>query len=256
VRPRRRYARPEKVRIYRRATASKGKLHMLRAVYAPLVADAARVALEQTHATAIRALEFGCGAGLGTQALMDELIRTGIDVELIVGADAEPAMIAAAQHDLAECDFGCASQRVAYVVASHERLSTEVPAALGISARKLAESFQLAFGLSTFRHTIQDGTAAQSVRELHRLLSPGGRLVVIDLNNRFPYRMPRLPTLEDYVRLFADGGFEIEATRHVGWIPHSADGLAFLLARAASQTLHRIAPSRAMRSVVVARKPE
>jgi hypothetical protein len=87
---------------------------------------------------------------------------------------------------------------------------------------------------------------------------------MFDMNSRFPYGMRArrgnrstfrgIPTLDEYARPFEDAGFEIVRKDTLGWVPHSAKGLGFWATRAASPLLGRLVPSRAMRSLVIARK--
>ena len=101
------------------------------------------------------------------------------------------------------------------------------------------------------------------------LLAPGGICVVIDMNDRFPAfrstlknRFRRinqeecyLPALSEYAEPFEKIGFETLRKEHFCWIPHSASKLLCLLMRGMKPILGAIAPSRAMRSLVVVRKP-
>lgn len=95
----------------------------------------------------------------------------------------------------------------------------------------VAGSFHLALGVNTFRYPIRHGTVASAVQQLESLLQPGGRVVVIDMNDRFPYQLkPRrntdaqrtrwrfgtapLPTLDGYAAPLENGGFEVVRKEH------------------------------------------
>jgi hypothetical protein len=92
---------------------------------------------------------------------------------------------------------------------------------------------------------------------------------VIDMNNRYPFfrsdlkkRLLRtkeqecyVPTLEEYAAPFAKEGFELLRKEHFCWVPHSANALISRVFSTLTPTLNTIAKSRAMRSLVVARKP-
>src|SRR5947207_320682 len=64
-----------------------------------------------------------------------------------------------------------------------------------------------------------------------------------------------LPTLEEYTDPFAKTGFEVIRRDHFCWIPHSAGRLMSGLLQCLSPVLNTVAKSRAMRSLVVSRKP-
>jgi hypothetical protein len=108
-----------------------------------------------------------------------------------------------------------------------------------------------------------------NARDIFDLLVPGGVCVVIDMNNRFPFFRSDLrnrlrwkkqqqcyvPSLEEYTAPFVKAGFEILRREHFCWIPHSAGGLKCRLLKGLSPLLNAVAKSRAMRSLVVSRKP-
>ena len=87
------------------------------------------------------------------------------------------------------------------------------------------------------------------------------------MNNRFPAFRSRLrglernatecylPSLEEYASPFKTAGFEIIRQENFCWIPHSAGRALTLCCRFLSPCLNLVARGRAMRSLVVARKP-
>jgi hypothetical protein len=89
---------------------------------------------------------------------------------------------------------------------------------------------------------------------------------MIDMNNKFPFFKSRfrdhkkpitqtwLPSLEEYTDPFRTANLEILQTRHFCWIPHSASAPILIAARLLTPFLDLVAPSFAMRSLVVARK--
>ena len=101
------------------------------------------------------------------------------------------------------------------------------------------------------------------------LLVPGGVCVNIDMNNRFPafrsalknkFRARKsensyIPSLEEYAGPFEKAGFELLRKEHFCWVPHSSNKIMCGVMRALSPVLSAVAKSRAMRSLVVARKP-
>lgn len=89
---------------------------------------------------------------------------------------------------------------------------------------------------------------------------------MIDMNNRFPAFRSHLkgsvedptecylPSLEEYASPFEAAGFEIMEKKNFCWVPHSAGLALTLCCRLAGPVLNLVAPSRAMRSLVVGRK--
>jgi SAM-dependent methyltransferase len=267
------YDAAETVARYRRSTAGEGINYLLPRVYGPIFISAARAAAAETGAKRLRIVEFGCGAAMALHFLTEALLAEGTDVELAVGADFVPRMVEGASLDVAEYGSETARERMRFAVASNEELAAGLAEAFDTSVDALAGTFHLAIGVNTFRYPIRHGTAAAAVEQLHRLLAPGGRVVVIDMNDRFPYgvkpkrRLPGqtgrlpfrlgnapLPSLEGYARPLAEGGFEVLERRKCCWIPHSACGVRFRLAKATEPVLDRLVPDRAMRSIVVARR--
>ena len=87
------------------------------------------------------------------------------------------------------------------------------------------------------------------------------------MNNRFPVFRSKLkgtvtdpveayvPTLEEYTSPFKSAGFDILQKKNFCWIPHSAGRALTYGCLLLSPFFNLIASSRAMRSLVVARKP-
>jgi SAM-dependent methyltransferase len=263
----------ETVARYRRSTAGEGINYLLPRIYGPIFINAARAAAAETRAERLRIIEFGCGAAMALHFVTEALLAEGTDVEFAVGADFVPRMIEAAALDVAEYGSEVGRKRMRFAIASSEELAAGVADALDSSVGALAGTFHLAIGVNTFRYAIRHGTAPAAVEQLHQLLVPGGRVVVIDMNDRFPYgitpkrrlpgqtgRLPfrignsALPSFERYARPLAEGGFEVLERRNCCWIPHSACGVRFRLAKATGPLLDHFLPDRAMRSIVVARK--
>jgi SAM-dependent methyltransferase len=268
----REYEGAETIQRYRRPTAGAGINHLLRTTYGPVLLEQARAALDETGAESLTLLEFGCGAGMALHYLTEELGRRGTPVDIAVGTDFIPGMIAAAKQDLAEYGSPWARERVRFIVAANEKLVEGLARELGQSRDSLVDTIHLAVGVNTFRYAIRGGTSRLVVGQLAHLLAAGGRVVVIDMNDRFPYglkprrtkssnaRLPiefgarELPTLDEYAQPFLEQRFDVLRREYFGWIPHSASGLRFHAARAVGPLFARIVPDRAMRSLVVARK--
>ena len=64
-----------------------------------------------------------------------------------------------------------------------------------------------------------------------------------------------IPSLEEYTAPFVKTGFEVLRSEHFCWVPHSAGKFKTALFIRMSPVLNKIAKSRAMRSLVFARKP-
>jgi SAM-dependent methyltransferase len=270
----REYADAETIGRYRRSSAGEGIDYLLRTTYRAIFLESA-LAVVPERDRGLRLLEFGCGAGMALHQLAEDLHRENVPVELAVGTDLVPEMIQAASQDLDRFGSAWAKERFRYVVAANEELVSRLSDALGEGNDEVTGTFQLAVGVNTFRYAIRHGTDVGVVEQLKFLLSPGGRVVMIDMNDAFPYGLkPRrrsdgqargpfsfrlgtekLPTLDRYEEPFRAAGFEVLRTENFCWIPHSANRLRFRLARAASPVLDRIAQGRAMRSLVVARRP-
>jgi hypothetical protein len=107
-----------------------------------------------------------------------------------------------------------------------------------------------------------------NARQIYQLLKNQGICIVIDMNDKFPAFRSRfrdrltkdkesyyLPSLAEYARPFATGGFEILRKDNFCWIPHSAGQSLTALMRAMTPVLNGLSRSRAMRSLVISRKP-
>ena len=93
--------------------------------------------------------------------------------------------------------------------------------------------------------------------------------MVIDMNNRFPFFRSDLrnrlrkqkeeecyvPSLEQYAAPFVKAGFELDRKEHFCWVPHSSGKVLCGVLSQVSPLLDMVAPERALRSLIVARKP-
>jgi hypothetical protein len=90
---------------------------------------------------------------------------------------------------------------------------------------------------------------------------------MIDMNDRLPLFRSRwkrsdetaeeryVPTLDEYASPFQRTGFEMMTRDRFCWIPHSAGPRLTRLCRALTPVLDSTLRSRAMRSLVIARRP-
>ena len=265
----RQYTSQDEILKYTRATAGCGISYLLDHDYKAVYLEALTLLPEQTLERGIRVLEFGCGGGMNLLHLISVLKRKGIHVARAVGTDFSPVMIETARREaknyLREQDL----QRLEFYVAKNESLIADLSASAGIETSSLRNSFHFILGVNTVRYCHDAKKELENARDIFDLLVPGGVCVVIDMNNRFPLFRSDLrnrlrwkkqqqcyvPSLEEYAAPFAKAGFEVLRREHFCWVPHSAGELMCRFFRELSPLLNTVAQSRAMRSLVVSRKP-
>jgi SAM-dependent methyltransferase len=254
---------------YTRRTAGFGINYLLDHDYKAVYLDALQLLPADALANGIRVLEFGCGGGMNLVRLLTVLRGAGVRLEKAIGADFSPVLINAAKHEAGELLKEDDLKKIQFHVASNERLINDLASALQSTPQELKNSFHLIIGVNTIRYCHAAGKELDNARDIFDLLTTGGVSVVIDMNNRFPLfrsdlknRLRRekeeecyVPSLEEYADPFFKTGFEVVRTEHFCWIPHSSGRMMCLLMRALSPVLNRLFKSRAMRSLVVARKP-
>lgn len=261
------YDSQDAVRKYSTGTAGFGINYLLHHDYARVYVNAVESYLQTSPARPIRLLEFGCGGGMNIISMVSLLTEKGIPVERAYGTDFSPTLVqTAGQEAKASLSSGLV-EKLSFHIARNERLVEDLTAATGGSGEGLAGSFDLIIGVNTFRYCHRLGKEKDCAADIFRLLRPGGVCVNIDMNNRFPAFRSRLkasaedpadcylPSLEEYAAPFKAVGFEILRKENFCWIPHSAGRALTLGCRLLSPVLNLLAPSRAMRSLVVARKP-
>jgi SAM-dependent methyltransferase len=256
---------------YTKATAGFGISYLLDHDYKQVYLDAIKHLPRQVTQGRINMLEFGCGGGMNLLHLVSVLSREGLDIESAIGTDFSPVLIEAANKE-AQCYLAPQQRnRVQFCVAKNETLLEDLSAALQEEPSRLENSFQFIIGVNTMRYCHRAGKQLDCARDIFQLLAPGGLCVMIDMNDRFPaFRSALknklggkkteeeecyLPSLEEYAAPFQQAGFEVLRREHFCWIPHSAGRSMTSLLRLLSPLLSTIAPSRAMRSLVVAQKP-
>src|SRR5215469_11551924 len=261
------YDSQDAVRKYSTGTAGFGINYLLRNDYARVYLSAVNSYLQTSPARPIRLLEFGCGAGMNVITLVSLLEEKGVPVECAYGTDFSPTLVqTAVQEAKASLSPGLA-RKLSFHIARNERLVEDLAAARGRSGGDLLGSFDLIVGVNTFRYCHRLGKEKDCAADILRLLRPGGVCVNIDMNNRFPAFRSHLrgsaqdpaecylPSLDQYTSPFKAAGFEIMRRENFCWIPHSAGRALTLGCRVLSPILNLVASSRAMRSLVVARKP-
>ena len=265
----RQYTSQDEILKYTRATAGFGISYLLDHDYKSVYLDAVSFLPQQTREGGIRILEFGCGGGMNLLHLISVLKSKGINVARAVGTDFSPVMIETATREaknyLREQDL----HRLEFYIARNESLISDLPASAGMERSSLQNSFHFILGVNTIRYCHDANRERDCVRDIFDLLVPGGVCVVIDMNNRFPLFRSDLrnrlrwkkeqqcyvPSLEEYVAPFVETGFEVLRKEHFCWVPHSAGRLRCRLFRGLSPLLNAVAKSRAMRSLVISRKP-
>jgi SAM-dependent methyltransferase len=267
----REYTSQDAILKYTKATAGFGISYLLDHDYKRVYLEAINLLPQQLRQNGIRMLEFGCGGGMNLLHLVSVLGRHGFKVESAIGTDFSPVLIEAANRETQRYLIPRERSSVQFCVAKNETLVKELSVALRQEPSKLENSFHLIIGVNTIRYCHRAGKQLDCAHDIFRLLAPGGVCVVIDMNDRFPAfrsalknklrdRKEReeecyLPSLKEYTAPFQQAGFEVLRSEHFCWIPHSAGRLMTGLLRPLSPMLSRIAASRAMRSLVVAKKP-
>lgn len=263
------YTSPEAIQKYTKATAGEGVSYLLDHDYKDIYMQALEALPTATRDRGVSILEFGCGAGMNLVHLVSVLSRAGVKIRKAVGTDFSPVLIDAALRESAAYLPSSARTALEFHVARNESLVADIAAAAKANPSEIAGSFDLIIGVNTMRYCHRGGEEMSCARDIMALLSPGGVCVNIDMNNRFPaFRSAlkdmfrtrsteecSLPTLDEYAAPFEKTGFEIMRKEHFCWIPHSAGGLLVGVARALAPLLDLVAKSRAMRSLVVARRP-
>jgi SAM-dependent methyltransferase len=261
------YGSEDAVRKYAPETAGYGINYLLRNDYARVYLNVANSYLRTSPQRPLRLLEFGCGAGMNVIALTSLLEKNGMPVEFAYGTDFSPRLVQTAMQEAQASLSPDLARKLSFYVARNEGLAEDLAAARGASAGELSGLFDLIIGVNTFRYCHRLGKQQECASDIYRLLRPGGVCINIDMNNRFPAFRSHLkgsvqdpverylPSLEEYAAPFQNGGFEMIEKKHFCWIPHSASPALTFCCRLASPFLSLVAPSRAMRSLVVARKP-
>jgi SAM-dependent methyltransferase len=262
------YTAENEISKYTRATAGSGINYLLDHDYKAVYLEALDLLPQQTHQHGIRILEFGCGGGMNLLRLISTLSSSGIDVAQAIGTDFAPAMVETAKREAKDYLLGQDLRGPEFYVAKNESLISDLLSG-GIEKSTLLNSFHFILGVNTIRYCHDAKKEQDCVRDIFNLLVPGGICVVIDMNNRFPLfrsdlrnslrrkkeKQCYVPSLEEYAAPFVKEGFELLRTEHFCWVPHSAGPVMAGVLRTLSPILNTLARSRAMRSLVVARKP-
>jgi SAM-dependent methyltransferase len=261
------YVSDDAIRKYSSGTAGHGINYLLQNDYAKVYMDAVNSLREGSPGRPIRLLEFGCGVGMNITRLVSLLDSKGIPVEFAYGTDFSPRLVQSAVEEAKASLPSRLAEKFGFLVARNEYLMEDLATGCGKRAEDLAGSFDLIMGVNTFRYCHRLGKERDCAADIYRLLRPGGACVMIDMNNRFPAFRSHLkrtvkdpterylPSLQEYASAFESSGFEIVRKGNFCWIPHSAGAALTACCRVATPVLNLVVRSRAMRSLVVARKP-
>ena len=251
---------------YSTKTAGQGVNYLIQHDYAEIY-DSAVATVRATSSAPLRLLEFGCGAGMNLIGLVTRLESRGIPVERAWGADFSESLIASADNEARAFLPPSLRGKVSFHVARNETLSADLSTRTGEPAERLHGSFDLVLGVNTFRYCHRLNNAAECASDIYRLLRPGGVVVMIDMNDRFPLFRSHLkgtvetpeeaylPSLDEYAEPFQRAGFEILTKDNFCWVPHSAGPALTMICRALTPVLNATVRSRAMRSLIVAKRP-
>ena len=262
------YSRESTIRRYTKETAGCGIQYLLDHDYGELYFDVLEKCVPKSKMqVGIRLWEFGCGGGMNLIHLVSKLEDHGITVSGAYGTDFSPRLIDAARLEAETYLSTEQRKKVRFWVARNENLIDDVTQASEISKDHLLGSFDLLLGVNTIRYCHRLGNEDKCVQEILSLLSPGGACIVIDMNDKFPAFRSRvrdrlikgkracyLPSLDQYARPFQSAGFRILRKANFCWIPHSAGLQLTAFMKTLTPVLNGVAPSRAMRSVIVAQK--
>lgn len=261
------YVSEDAVRKYTPETAGFGINYLLRHDYAKVYLSAVEAYLRSSPQRPLRLLEFGCGGGMNIIALVSLLEQKGVPVECAYGTDFSPRLVESARQEAKAALAAGLAKKLSFHVGRNEKLTEDLAASCGKPIEDLMDFFDLIIGVNTFRYCHRLGKSQDCATDIYRMLRPGGVCINIDMNNRFPAFRSKLrrsvedttecylPTLEEYATPFKTAGFEITKKQNFCWIPHSAGRALTTSCQLASPFLDLVARSRAMRSLVVARKP-
>jgi SAM-dependent methyltransferase len=263
------YNTEESIRKYTGRTAGHGISYLLDHEYGKIYTESIKRYIPTAELnTGIRLWEFGCGGGMNLLHLVSILERQGKSVDFACGTDFSETLIAAAGSEAKKYITPNQGRKVRFTVATNEDLVREGSKGLGLQKDELLGTFDFVFGVNTIRYGHRLNNVHRCVEGVKGLLKEGGICVIIDMNSKFPAFRSRLrkrpnkqdekatllPTLEEYAQPFSSAGFEILEKRNFCWIPHSAGPGLTAAMRALTPVLDVVAPSRAMRSLVIARK--
>lgn len=262
------YRSEESIRKYSNETAGNGISYLLNHEYAQIYLDVLENCIPKSRLQkGIRLWEFGCGAGMNLLHLVSMMEKRGIAVECAYGSDFSETLIEAARSDARRYLSPELSKRVSFCLAKNESLLEDAAREMAIPEEKLLGSFDLLLGVNTIRYSHRLSNQVDCAKGIYNLLAKGGVCLNIDMNDKFPAFRSKIrdwkkgdalatyiPSLDKYAEPFESVGFEILTKKNFCWIPHSAGRGLTSFMRTITPVLNAVARSRAMRSLVIARK--
>jgi len=263
------YTSHDAIRKYTKATAGYGISYLLDHDYKSVYLKALELLPGSVKTKGLRILEFGCGGGMNLVHLVSVLKQSGIKFVSAVGTDFSPVLIEAAKREVSSYLPPEDRGKLTFHVGRNESLTQDISTASGVDRSQLRNSFDFILGVNTIRYCHRFDREMDCAREIYALLAPGGVCVNIDMNDRFPafrsdlknkFRAVKeeecyIPSLTEYAAPFEKTGFEMVRKENFCWIPHSGGKVTCAVLGGLTPVLNAVAPTRAMRSLVVVRKP-
>jgi hypothetical protein len=263
------YSAEEAIRKYTKETAGEGISYLLENDYGKMYLDALENSIPRSAVEdGVRLIEFGCGGGMNLVHLVSTMERKGIALQRAYGTDFSEKLIEAANQEAKTYLSPKQNEKVRFCAARNENLVEDLAKGIGSPKSALLGSFHLILGVNTFRYCQRLKADVECARAIFDLLVEGGICIMIDMNKGFPLFRSRfrdrltkdeeayyLPSLEEYARPFSTVGFELLRKENFCWIPHSAGPRLTWFLKALTPALNSMAPNRAMRSLVISRKP-
>jgi SAM-dependent methyltransferase len=265
------YTSHDAIRKYTKATAGYGISYLLDHDYKSVYLKALELLPASTKSKGLRILEFGCGGGMNLVHLVSVLKQSGIKCVSAVGTDFSPVLIEAAKREANSYLPPEDRDKLTFHVGRNESLIQDIATANDVDRSQLRNSFDFILGVNTIRYCHRFDREMACAREIFELLVPGGVCVNIDMNDRFPAFRSDLknklrptkekeeecyiPSLTEYAAPFEKTGFEMVRKEHFCWIPHSGGKFTCTILGGLTPVLNAVARTRAMRSLVVVRKP-
>jgi|HubBroStandDraft_6_1064221.scaffolds.fasta_scaffold02580_4 2-polyprenyl-3-methyl-5-hydroxy-6-metoxy-1,4-benzoquinol methylase len=263
------YSAEEAIRKYTKETAGEGISYLLENDYGKMYLDALENSIPRSAVEdGVRLIEFGCGGGMNLVHLVSTMERKGIALQRAYGTDFSEKLIEAANQEAKTYLSPKQNEKIQFCPARNENLVEDLAKGIGSPKSALLGSFHLILGVNTFRYCQRLKADVECARAIFDLLVEGGICIMIDMNKGFPLFRSRfrdrltkdeeayyLPSLEEYARPFSTVGFELLRKENFCWIPHSAGPRLTWFLKALTPALNSMAPNRAMRSLVISRKP-
>jgi len=262
------YTGDDAIARYVTETAGKGIQYLLAHVYGPLYSEIIdSIIMKKGPKKDFRMLEYGCGAGMNLLYIFKLLVSKGVPIVAAIGTDFSEPLLQSAEKERDVFIDHENRKKVTFLQASNESLLNDLTKRLSQNESSVRNSFDLIVGVNTFRYAVRLHKQQDCANDIASLLAPGGYSIMIDMNNKFPFfksklrdrktkpdRQTWLPSLEEYTSPFETANLEIHQSRHFCWIPHSASAPILIAAKLVTPFLDLVAPSFAMRSLVVAKK--